>query len=44
MKVLIVEDHQDTRTMLEQMLSRWGHQVEAVEAVQPAVEAAHSAF
>lgn len=27
MNILVVEDHHDTRSVLERMLSRWGHQV-----------------
>jgi CheY-like chemotaxis protein len=29
MKVLLVEDHQDTRSILERLLTMWGHDVAA---------------
>lgn len=42
MKILVVEDHDDTRAMVERLLTRWGHEVEVaatVEAGKAAVKA-----
>ena len=33
MNILLVEDHDDSRSTLERMLSRWGHEVAAAEDV-----------
>lgn len=39
MKILLVEDHEDTRTAMERLLVRWGHQVEAAASVQAGKDA-----
>jgi two-component system CheB/CheR fusion protein len=39
MKILLVEDHEDTRAILQRILSRWGHDVEIAEGVQAGMEA-----
>ena len=34
MHILVVEDHPDTRSMLERMLSSWGHEVVTADGVR----------
>src|SRR4051812_27813443 len=34
MNILLVEDHQDTRSVLKQVMSSWGHEVSAAEDLQ----------
>jgi signal transduction histidine kinase/CheY-like chemotaxis protein len=42
LRVLVVEDHTDTRQALCRILKRWGHQVESAGTVEQAVRAAAS--
>jgi signal transduction histidine kinase len=38
LRILLVEDHDDTRTALSRLLGRWGYAVEAVSTVREALE------
>lgn len=38
LRILLVEDHQDTRHTLERILTRWGHTVRSAETVAQAIE------
>jgi CheY-like chemotaxis protein len=38
MNVLVVEDHSDTRSALERLLSRWGHNVNTAADVRAGLE------
>lgn len=40
LRILIVEDHEDTRMVLKRMMTRWGHVVESAATVTEAVEIA----
>ncbi len=43
LRVLLVEDHDDTREAMERLLRRWGHQVIATRTVQEALAAVERA-
>jgi signal transduction histidine kinase len=43
LRVLLVEDHADTRKALDRLLTRWGHKVTTAATVAHAVEAATAA-
>ena len=34
MRVLVVEDHEDTRTVLTGLLTRWGHDVSSADTLK----------
>ena len=40
LRILLVEDHADSRTTLERLLARWGHQVHAAATMTDALAAA----
>ncbi|MGB8352922.1 MAG: ATP-binding protein [Chthoniobacteraceae bacterium] len=40
LRILVVEDHEDTRSVLSRMLGRWGHVVESAATVTEAMEIA----
>jgi signal transduction histidine kinase len=40
LRILLVEDHGDTRRVLERLLTRWGHEVRCASTVAHAIEAA----
>jgi len=40
LRILLVEDHEDTRQTMVRLLQRWGHQVEAAASAQAALDLA----